>query len=98
MIETTRLHCHDCGGYFTVDLDMDLNGQHEIVCPNCQHIHYRIVKDGVVTEERYRSSSWLQTHSAATYNFSATTTSSNNAYCVDLWASSTTASTTNSGW
>lgn len=38
------------------ELDLGLNGNHEITCPYCQHIHYRVVENGVVTEDRYRSS------------------------------------------
>lgn len=97
MIETTRLWCHDCRGYFTVDMDMEQNGQHEIVCPSCGHIHYRIVENGVVTEERYRSSMGMRTITTTTYDWS-TTAASTDAYTIDLWAASTTASATSSGW
>ena len=44
-----------------MELDLSLNGNHQITCPLCQHIHYRVVKDGEVTEERWRSSSWQLT-------------------------------------
>lgn len=53
---TTDLFCHDCGNNFTAELDMDINGNHEIECPHCGHIHYRVVEDGRVTGQRYRSS------------------------------------------
>ena len=50
------VHCTNCGGTFIAELDLSLNGNHEITCPLCQHIHFRVVRDGEVTEDRYRSS------------------------------------------
>ena len=52
----TELYCHGCNNEFTAELDMDINGNHEIECPYCGHIHYRVVEDGQVTDDRYRSS------------------------------------------
>jgi DNA-directed RNA polymerase subunit RPC12/RpoP len=48
--------CTNCGRQFIATLDLSLNGNHEITCPLCGHIHYRVVRDGVVTEDRWRSS------------------------------------------
>lgn len=67
MIERTDLHCYACNQYFGVELDMSLNGNHEISCAHCGHIHYRVVRDGRVTGERYRSSA------GATYYANTTT-------------------------
>jgi hypothetical protein len=64
-------------------LDMSLDGNHEIECPLCQHIHYRVVKDGVVTEERYRSS-------AGPVYFAMTTTVSTNIINYNIYTSATT--------
>lgn len=49
--------CSSCSGYITVKLDEDLNGAHCVVCPSCKHEHYRIIKDGVITEDRAPDSS-----------------------------------------
>ena len=49
--------CSNCSGFITVKLDEDLNGAHCVVCPSCQHEHYRIIKDGAITEDRAPSSS-----------------------------------------
>lgn len=54
----TDLECHNCydhnlPSHFTAVIDYDLNGNHEIECPRCGHIHYRIVKDGKVTGDRH---------------------------------------------
>lgn len=51
-----EFNCSNCCGYITVKLDMDKNGAHCVVCPNCDHKHYRIIKDGVITEDRAPSS------------------------------------------
>ena len=50
-----ELFCHECSSYVQFNLDMDLEGKHILHCPVCGHEHYRIVKDGVVTEERWGS-------------------------------------------
>jgi phage FluMu protein Com len=56
----TDLDCHACndrpgGGKFYAIINYDLNGDHEIECPRCGHIHYRTIKDGFVTQTRYSS-------------------------------------------
>jgi predicted nucleic acid-binding Zn-ribbon protein len=42
-----------CGKYFDFVLNMNLNGNYRIHCPNCGHIHFRVVKDGKVTDGRF---------------------------------------------
>lgn len=56
----TDLDCHGCSeqglpNKFIATINHDLNGNHEIQCPRCGHIHYRVIQDGVVTSERYKS-------------------------------------------
>lgn len=56
----TDLYCHSCEEKklpynFIATIDFSLNGNHEIECPRCGHIHYRLIKDGVVTDIRYSS-------------------------------------------
>jgi DNA-directed RNA polymerase subunit RPC12/RpoP len=51
----TDMYCHDCGKNFIATLDFDLDGDHEIECPSCAHIHYRKIIAGVVTGERHDS-------------------------------------------
>jgi DNA-directed RNA polymerase subunit RPC12/RpoP len=86
----TEIYCHGCERYFSVELDYDLNGNHEIKCPNCGHIHYRVIENGVVTGERYRSSmgqsytypvtSYTSTYSTS-YQYYSSTTTSTITYC-----------------
>jgi len=40
-----------CGGYITVRLNMALNGVVEVICPNCDHKHQRMLKDGALKEQ-----------------------------------------------
>jgi DNA-directed RNA polymerase subunit RPC12/RpoP len=54
--QRSDVYCTNCGRTFVATLDMALDGNHEITCPHCQHVHYRVVRAGVVTEDRYRSS------------------------------------------
>lgn len=51
----TDLDCTDCSKIFVAKLNFDLNGNHVIRCPHCGHKHYRTIKNGVVTGDRYDS-------------------------------------------
>ena len=51
---TFEFYCSgSCGKYFDFKLNMSLNGNYRIHCPNCGHVHYRIVKSGQITEGRF---------------------------------------------
>ena len=47
-----EFNCSWCGGYILAKLRMDLDGAHCIVCPGCQHEHFRIISNGEITEDR----------------------------------------------
>ena len=56
----TDMHCHACSEKglppsFIARIDYGLNGNHEIECPRCGHLHYRKIVDGVITDDRYHS-------------------------------------------
>ncbi len=51
----TSLYCHECHKNFIALLEYRLDGNHKAHCPNCGHIHYRVIKDGRVTEDRWNS-------------------------------------------
>jgi len=53
MKRETELFCEGCKGYLTVNLPIDVNGLHKIICPKCNHIHYRCIEEGIVTDDRY---------------------------------------------
>lgn len=42
-----------CEGYFLTYLDDRMTGNYTIECPNCRHHHFRVVKDGLVTDDRH---------------------------------------------
>jgi len=48
-----ELYCSECEHYVQFVLDDSLNGNHVIKCPNCEHIHFRVVEDGKITDIRY---------------------------------------------
>jgi hypothetical protein len=48
-----ELHCHNCQSYVQFDVDMELEGQYILDCPKCGHKHYRVVKNGEITDERW---------------------------------------------
>ena len=51
-------HCEDLsggGGYVYVKLNTNLEGNHVVKCPNCNHKHYRVVKGGIITNCRFHT-------------------------------------------
>lgn len=55
-IVKTPLDCHDCGKDFIARINYDKDGNHKIICPICGHVHWRVIKKGVVTGDRWGSS------------------------------------------
>lgn len=49
----TDMHCHQCDGNFVAELDFSINGNHVVECPRCGHEHCRVIKDGLITSERF---------------------------------------------
>jgi hypothetical protein len=76
-IEKQEIYCHNCNSYVQFPMDLSLNGNHVLKCPNCQHEHCRVVKDGVITGDRWdqrNGDTWRIRSSATTA--SATSASS----------------------
>lgn len=48
-----ELWCHSCTQYVQFMIDYDLDGRHILNCPNCDHEHYRVVRNGEITAERW---------------------------------------------
>lgn len=44
-----------CGKYFLTWLRKNMSGNYTIQCPNpkCNHHHFRVIKDGLVTTDRH---------------------------------------------
>lgn len=78
-----ELHCHNCDKYVQFIIDQGLDGNHVIPCPNCGHEHCRVVKNGLITDDRWDSRNG-DTYYVAGYNTaytsSATIASTSSAY------------------
>lgn len=51
----TDMNCTNCSKNFIATLDYRLDGNHIVECPYCGHEHCRVIKDGVVTGDRWSS-------------------------------------------
>lgn len=49
----SEFYCDVCVGWNTVSLLDNLNGLHIVECGGCGHSHYRIIKEGTLTDLRY---------------------------------------------
>ncbi len=54
-IERQELWCHECSKYVQFDMDLSVDGNHVLECPNCGHEHCRVVKNGKITDIRWDS-------------------------------------------
>jgi DNA-directed RNA polymerase subunit RPC12/RpoP len=87
MQEIQELYCHNCGRYVQFSIDLSLNGNHVIVCPNCGHEHCRVVKDGIITDDR-----WDSRNSTVTYITNCTSST------VSTWSTYNLISISSSGF
>ena len=106
MTERQELYCHGCDRYVQFDIDLELDGNHVLECPNCGHEHCRVVRNGRITGDRWDSrngfdqtaitiSSASITSSATSnytsYSFVTTAGSSASGFLYDSWTAGTTA-------
>ena len=85
-----ELYCHACERYVQFQIDIELDGNHVLHCPNCDHEHCRVVRQGVVTDIRWdqRNGPTYQV-AYATFTMSSTTNcSSSNYFLYTSWTSS----------
>lgn len=54
-IQRTELYCHSCNKNFIAQLDFSISGNYVIECAHCGHEHWRTIKDGKITEDRWGS-------------------------------------------
>jgi hypothetical protein len=47
-----EMFCHGCDGYVQFELEIDVDGEYQIDCPNCGHQHFRYVRNGRITDQR----------------------------------------------
>jgi len=89
-----ELYCHACGNYVQFDLNLSLSGNHEVECPRCGHIHYRVVRDGRVTDIRWRSS--YPTIPVMNVDYTTQSTMNTGSNSATLWRYSS--GTAGTGW
>lgn len=94
-IERQELHCHNCDVYVQFDIDINLNGNHIVICPNCKHEHLRVVNNGIITDERWGSRN-MPTYTAtgtsytgSSYSSTTSATTGTSMYLSGAWLSST---------
>lgn len=93
-MERQELYCHNCEMYVRFNLDIELNGQHIIECPNCKHKHYRFILNGEISDGRWgRDPSQDQVYMAnntTAYSFSVYANSTGTTgYTTMLWLNTT---------
>lgn len=88
-----NMYCHACDNDFSVDINMQADGNHVFKCPHCQHEHCRVAKNGEITSERWdrRNGNLGMVYRPIVYS-SAYTSGGYQSFAGDSWASSTTAS------
>lgn len=55
--EKKEFLCTECHKYFDIKLNISLDGNYRVHCPNCGHIHYRAVRKGAITDTRFTDNS-----------------------------------------
>lgn len=88
MSENQELYCHSCGNYVRFPLDLKIDGNHVITCPVCGHLHYRVVRGGRITEDRWNRQAPTYAVSSNVITYGSTSASSGSI----TWASYTTSS------
>ena len=92
--ERQELWCHNCQHYVQFDIDMEMNGNHVLECPNCGHEHCRVVDNGKITDDRWDSRNDNAVFIATNATFTTTSTynscNSNSVFLYQSWSNTTT--------
>ena len=103
MLERQEIFCHECQKYVQFDVDLSLDGNYILECPNCGHEHCRVVENGRITIKRWASTNLntypIQTStvttsvgsiwSSYTSNLTATDIRDINKFYLDSWMNRT---------
>lgn len=98
-MEKQELHCHNCQNYVQFDIDLELNGNHVIICPKCKHEHCRVVEKGIITKDRWgqrngnsnfvtytvSNTTWTASSTWTTYQSSYSNSTSGDYYLYNKW-------------
>ena len=60
--EPQELFCHNCGKYVRFNLDLSVDDNYQLECPNCKHLHFREVRNGIITAVRWGQDPKQQQH------------------------------------
>ncbi len=92
----SELWCHDCNNYVQFTLDDELNGNHVITCPKCEHEHCRVIKSGKITGDRWDSrnqvfyaTSISSSSSSSEIAYSGNSTDTGSTFLYSSWANTT---------
>lgn len=101
--ERQELHCHACNQYVQFDIDIEQNGNHVIICPNCGHEHCRVVQNGIITEARWdrRNGGYINFNPSTAYYTTGVGYSSSSvytAYVVNTGSGTDTAAFSYASW
>jgi hypothetical protein len=80
VVERQEIYCHACELYVQFDMDLELDGNHVLECPNCGHEHCRVVRDGRITGER-----WAQRNGPTIPVYTGNMTSSSTSYSTNTY-------------
>jgi DNA-directed RNA polymerase subunit RPC12/RpoP len=88
-LQRTSIYCHSCSKTFLARVDTDIEGNHEIECPHCAHLHYRKIEQGKVTEGRWQNDSSktirVDKRNVWKHNDLRVETSTAAAFLIDRW-------------
>jgi hypothetical protein len=92
-IERQELHCHNCNCYVQFDLDLSIDDNYVLYCPKCGHDHYRVVKNGKITDKRWGQSQSQTRIGLTTWTTTSTyvTSTSSSSFLYSSWMNTTTA-------
>lgn len=48
-----EFYCNECKHYIYIKINTGLEGNHIIHCPICDHEHFRVVVNGIITSDRH---------------------------------------------
>ena len=58
--KVVEFNCYICAHYLYPRMNMELDGNYVVHCPNCGHKHYRTIKGGYITEDRFDKASEMK--------------------------------------
>jgi hypothetical protein len=98
MKEVNEFYCHACNGYFRVELEMGLNGNHVVECPNCGHEHCRVIEGGRITADRWDQRNGLgaisYTVTMSDYSATSAYSGTGDSFIASSWVNTSASATT----